>query len=983
MQSVRCLDHSEWSGSRIRRTATVPLLTVVALLLCAFAAPLAKALPSATPQITYTTNGHVKATARSGNDLYIGGTFTEVAPRTGPAAAIDSTTGELVSTPQVSGNGGEVRVVEPDGEGGYYVGGRFDWAGGEHHQGIVHVKADGSVDPTFAPQVSEFVYAMARQGSTLYIAGRFFGINGEARRSVAALDAETGELLPWAPELDPGPFGNPEVFAIATVGEYVYFGGKFGEVDGETRYRLAAVKAGGTGKEAADVSGWNPFPNGEVRALTVSGSTLYVGGGFTQLIEEGEAERKYLAAFDLSAGTPGEPEMTSWSPSASNTVYSVAASEDGERIYVGGNFTSFNGESRKYLVAVDSAGNLTEWNPAVNSQVRGIAVSGSTVYVAGYFRTVDGEPRMGLAALEASGEGALDGWDPRLVGDDTESVAVSGSNVLVGGLFSGVNGETRKYLAAIDLTNGDATSWAPEPNQEVFALAANESTVYASGVFTTIGGASRYRFGAVSAETGEATAFDAEANQYPAAMLLEGETLWVGGGFTTIGGKSRSHLAALDATTGEASEFNPPSINNDVKALAATGETIYVGGLFSEIGGAPHGHLAALDKSTGEVSAWNPELSSAVYAVTMDGSTVYAGGDFFKAGSETRNHLAAFDAETGELTSWNPNADGTVKAIQVGGPVTYVGGMFYNVGGERRGDLAAVDTSTGALLPWNPADNGASAEVETLQLDGSSLYVGGNIRSFEYGYQTGIGIFTEPTLTVATAGPGSGTVTSNPAGIECGSTCSSGYSTGEEVTLSAEPAAGSEFAGWSGGGCSGTGPCVVTVNADTTVTATFTAAVGPEGGGEGSGGAKGAGGEASGGGAAGSSEGKSGAGGTGSSAAEASGAAGASPSASGGAWINTKIAAARIGQPGRGVAGFWFATRGTEAASRFQCSLIKWPTGRNVRKRLKRIKVRFKACGPRKHVYRHLKPGRYTFRVRAIGTTVWDRKAAKRQFRIH
>jgi len=78
------------------------------------------------------------------------------------------------------------------------------------------------------------------------------------------------------------------------------------------------------------------------------------------------------------------------------------------------------------------------------------------------------------------------------------------------------------------------------------------------------------------------------------------------------------------------------------------------------------------------------------------------------------------------------------------------------------------------------------------------------------------------TLTVKKAGTGSGTVTSSPAGIDCGSTCSAGFEEGTKVTLTAAPASGSTFTGWSGGGCSGSGSCVVTVGADTTVTATFT-----------------------------------------------------------------------------------------------------------------------------------------------------------------
>jgi len=64
-------------------------------------------------------------------------------------------------------------------------------------------------------------------------------------------------------------------------------------------------------------------------------------------------------------------------------------------------------------------------------------------------------------------------------------------------------------------------------------------------------------------------------------------------------------------------------------------------------------------------------------------------------------------------------------------------------------------------------------------------------------------------------------VTSSPAGIDCGATCSAAYDSGTVVTLTVTPASGSIFTGWSGGGCSGTGACTVTMTAATTVTATF------------------------------------------------------------------------------------------------------------------------------------------------------------------
>ena len=85
-------------------------------------------------------------------------------------------------------------------------------------------------------------------------------------------------------------------------------------------------------------------------------------------------------------------------------------------------------------------------------------------------------------------------------------------------------------------------------------------------------------------------------------------------------------------------------------------------------------------------------------------------------------------------------------------------------------------------------------------------------------------IFTVPTfsLGVVRTGNGSGTVTSSDGNINCGPTCSETVASGTQVTFTATSAGNSNFAGWSGGGCSGTGTCTVTVTATTTVFAKFT-----------------------------------------------------------------------------------------------------------------------------------------------------------------
>lgn len=83
-------------------------------------------------------------------------------------------------------------------------------------------------------------------------------------------------------------------------------------------------------------------------------------------------------------------------------------------------------------------------------------------------------------------------------------------------------------------------------------------------------------------------------------------------------------------------------------------------------------------------------------------------------------------------------------------------------------------------------------------------------------------------LTVSLAGTGTGTVSG--AGIACPGTCSDSYAQGTQVTLTANPASGSTFGGWSGA-CSGTGACSVTLDSDRAVTATFDATGGGGGGG--------------------------------------------------------------------------------------------------------------------------------------------------------
>ena len=126
-----------------------------------------------------------------------------------------------------------------------------------------------------------------------------------------------------------------------------------------------------------------------------------------------------------------------------------------------------------------------------------------------------------------------------------------------------------------------------------------------------------------------------------------------------------------------------------------------------------------------------------------------------------------------------------------------------------------------------PSWVGAGATAVALQPDGKIDVAGSSSWIGQTGGESALARYygTEESLTVSNVGTVTGTITSNPAGINCGAVCphaSDGDDGDTSIRLTATPARGSSFTGWSGGDCSGLGHCRVTMNEAQTVTATFT-----------------------------------------------------------------------------------------------------------------------------------------------------------------
>jgi len=238
--------------------------------------------------------------------------------------------------------------------------------------------------------------------------------------------------------------------------------------------------------------------SGVVWAQVIVGNTVYAGGSFSNARPAGAAAgtnlmpRSNLLAFDINTGV-----ATSFAPTINGQVKTVAASPDGSTLYVGGTFTQVNGQARFNVAAFSTATGalLNTFKPAVGgSYVNAIVATNSTVYVGGLIGAGNSVTRKNFAAFTAS-TGALLAWAPTSdLQVDAMVLSPTNDKLIVGGRFSQINGAAQRGLAAIDLTSGALLPWlAPQTvvngwgegtykgKAGIFSLAVDANGVYGTG----------------------------------------------------------------------------------------------------------------------------------------------------------------------------------------------------------------------------------------------------------------------------------------------------------------------------------------------------------------------------------------------------------------------------------------------------------------------------------------------------------------------
>jgi hypothetical protein len=316
---------------------------------------------------------------------------------------------------------------------------------------------------------------------------------------------------------------NGEVDALAVSGSDLYLGGQFLTTDGSRGTNIAKWN----GSWAALGSGMNR----EVRALALSGSDLYAGGDFTNA---GGISANYIAKWDGSSWSALSTGVGGGSFVSGPSVAALGVSSS--NVYAGGSFTIAGAIAANRIARWDG----TYWwalGSGMNGVVRALAVSGGDLYAGGDFTKANGISANNVAKWDGSSWSAL---GPGLNGE-VEALVLSGSNVYAGGKFFLAGGPTP---IGIGIAKWDGSIWSELGsgiNNWVWALAASGSNVYAGGDFTKAdGNAANY----IAKWDGSSwTALGAGMNNSVWALAVSGSDLYAGGIFSSAGGKASPHIA--------------------------------------------------------------------------------------------------------------------------------------------------------------------------------------------------------------------------------------------------------------------------------------------------------------------------------------------------------------------------------------------------------------------------------------------------------
>jgi hypothetical protein len=542
-------------------------------------------------------------------------------------------------------------------------------------------------------------------------------------------------VLP-TPDIDPIKAGRVEQLTRLADGR-ILVGGSF--------QRLGNLAANGCGRLLPDGSADASFQCGQ------PGATRFAqdGSGRVYALRTSSGTDTLLR---LQADGSVDTSFQATSPGGGG-IFAILILDEG--IYLGGNFTSINGQARERLARLELDGALDPaWTPSADSSVLHLHAAGDGfLYLGGLFSTISGSPRGGLARLLPV-SAMLDSWQPSLTATGSNPVVSAidsdGSHLYLSGAFSAVQGVPRLRLAKLGLDPAATLDpdWAPEVlsgptpaglrllrifGDQVYLGESSGGFTLRSGGETVNGRLLRVARGAGALLDTSFAPFQAVPGDGPDSLIAGdgGGRLFVGGRTARLAqGVVRLGLSALNAD-GSVDGLTALTEAVDVANVAAlahdpVSDSLYLQGDFLKVNGVSRQGLIRL-LSSGAVDGGFRPAPARYSAVGFANGSVYAA-------DEDARLLRRLDPLTGDpFPGFVPIAhSNSITAIQAAGEHLYLFGSFVLTGISpqlaRFARLNLASSNIDEPFRFSP-NSGASVFGIALDPPSNSLFSFGNFSS--------------------------------------------------------------------------------------------------------------------------------------------------------------------------------------------------------------------------------------------------------------
>ncbi len=352
------------------------------------------------------------------------------------------------------------------------------------------------------------------------------------------------------------------------------------------------------------------------------------------------------------------------------------------------------------------------------------------IVVGGEFTQLGGQPRNNIGRLNP--DGSLDtSFDPQADGTVYALAVQPDGKIVVGGEFTQLGGQPRNNIGRI---NPDGTldgGFNPGASGAVYALAVQaDGKIVVGGAFIEMTGQPRERIVRLNPDGTLDGGFNPGANGpvYALAVQADGKIV-MGGAFTQLGGQPRNRIGRINPNGTLDAGFNPGA-SGPVYALAVQADgKIVMGGAFTQLGGQPRNNIGRINPDGTLDGGFNPGANgtgyAAVYALAVqaDGKIV-VGGEFTQLGGQPRNNIGRINPDGTLDGGFNPGADGPVYAlaVQEDGKIV-VGGAFTQLGGRPRNNIGRLNPDGSLDTSFDPQADGTVYAL-AVQPDGK-IMVGG------------------------------------------------------------------------------------------------------------------------------------------------------------------------------------------------------------------------------------------------------------------